>query len=1060
MDSFLYNIAKIYYEHHAADISDFTFVFPNRRAGLFFQKYLGEIAGKPLFSPKITTINEVFSNLSRFQTADRMGMLFRLYDIYVKLKIKSDGLQIESGKEQIINSANNQISNLVQAESFDEFAYWGELLLNDFDDIDKHLVDAKSLFTNVRELKEIDHIFDFLSEKQKSAIRQFWESFMPIAESSRQLDFIATWQILFSLYEEFRKQLSDSGIAYEGMIYREVAERLQVMGYELQVEAEYLSSNETNQQINKSPNNLYIFIGFNALTPAEKVFFKILKKEELADFYWDYDSPMIRDEKNLASRFIKENLLQFPSRYDIQTVETEHAPSLQLIGIPSTVGQAKEIHRILQEMQLNKDELLRTAVVLTDEKMLIPMLHSFPEDIEAVNITMGYPLQATSVANFVEQLFALQRSLRNRNGETFFYHIETVALLHHQYLKSDEKQNSLFSIQNLIENIKKDKKLFIETSFFSGNEVLETIFSPQKTAAGMADYLLKILSLIAPHQERLDREFLYHYYTAIKRIKDLLSERSMSGAELLMSGAERLMSGAESLINMKLDTFARLVKRLTEMITIPFEGEPLAGLQVMGVLETRALDFENLIITSFNEGSFPKHGASPSFIPYNLRKGFGLPTTEHQDAIFAYHFYRLAHRAKRIFLIYDTRSEGLQTGEVSRYAHQLKYHYHTKMEEKILSADISMKPVEQLKMEKSPEVMHKLLRYCNPQTNDALSASAINAYLDCGLKFYLQYVENLREQKELSETLEASDFGTIFHRTMENIYQAFEGKMVNKEQLQEMLKTPILVEKCLSDAYREIVFNEKSDELQATSDERQVGAEYSPSNRRQSSNHQINKSTNQALEGQHLLIANVIRKYVLKMLEIDAGHAPFVYVKSEYKTKCTVQLQATSDELQGKRVKIKGSIDRIDQKEGTLRLVDYKTGRDKSGSQDKRIFTTIESIFDAENAHRPAEALQVFLYAYSYKLQTTSDESCGGNEQILPSIIFVRNMFKDDLNFGFIQKEGKEKRSVSNFLPFMAEYEQSLKQCLEEIFNPAIPFSQTSQQKRCEYCPFKSICGR
>ncbi len=911
------------------------------------------------------------------------------------------------------------------------------MLLNDFDDIDKHLVDAKALFTNVRELKEIDHLFDFLSERQKSAIRLFWESFMPVADvsgasanSRKQQDFIATWQILFPLYEQFRRELSDAGIAYEGMIYREVAERIKKGFCHCGLDPQSSDSQAAiswGLRVKPAMTNCFVFVGFNALTPAEKVLFKELKKLGIADFYWDYDSLKIQDEKNPASRFVKENLYGFPSRYDTSPQpspkERELAgassspPSeglgeawrlgeaLELIGIPSTVGQAKEVHRILEKMNLKEEDRLRTAVVLTDEKMLLPMLHSFPETIEAVNITMGYPLPATSAASFVEQLFDLQKSLRTES----FYHIETLALLHHQFLEK------LQNLNEVTEVIKRDRKLFIENSFFAGNELLETIFSPQKTATQMADYLLNILSLVAPKQERLDREFLYHYYNAVKRIKDLLSERK---------------------IEMTLETFARLVKRLTAMVSIPFEGEPLAGLQVMGVLETRALDFENLIITSFNEGSFPKRNASPSFIPYNLRKGFGLPTTEHQDAVFAYHFYRLIHRAKRIFLIYDTRTEGLQTGEVSRYAHQLKYHYRTAINEKILSADISMKPPQSLQMEKSAEVMQKLSKYTDTQTEDALSASAINAYLDCPLKFYFQYVENLRESKELSESIEASDFGNIFHKTMENIYVPFEHKTVTKEALQEMLKTPVYVEKCLHSAFAEVMFNQKSQEL----------------------------------EGQNLLFASVIKKYVLKMLESDAGYAPFVYESSEYKTRCNIDIvnrhcgldpqspnneeipcQARNDN--GYSVKIKGSIDRIDRKNDSVRLVDYKTGKEKSGSQDKRNFSDIASIFDSENADRPNEVLQLFLYAYSYFQETRE-------AKILPNVIFVRNLFKDDLNFDLQQKEGKITCPVTDFQPFMAEYESALKECLEKIFNPDIPFTQTAVRKHCEYCLFKTICGK
>jgi len=407
MNSFLYRIAKTYYAQKQSDISNFTFVFPNRRAGLFFQRYIAEVAQKPVFSPEIVTINECFSAASTWQTADRLSMLFRLYRIY----------KAQSGSD----------------ESFDSFAFWGEMLLSDFEDVDKYRVDAKQLFTNITELKQIDQLFNVFSDRQVEAIRQFWNNFVPVVEGKSQEDFIATWKILLPIYEKFRAELIADNTATEGMICRNVADRL-----------------KAKELIPEFENKQFVFIGFNALNPCERTLFAELQRRGQADFYWDYDAAELRDSDNQASRFYAENIHLFPSKYPIETiVESLQEKEIELIAVPSAVGQAKQAYAILNKLfppEVPNMSWIRTAVVLPDESLLVPLLHSLPEQIGKVNVTMGFPLKATPVSGLIEHIFELQKRMRTSGDKISFYHLNVSNILNHQYIAmlcGDEAQHIL-----------------------------------------------------------------------------------------------------------------------------------------------------------------------------------------------------------------------------------------------------------------------------------------------------------------------------------------------------------------------------------------------------------------------------------------------------------------------------------------------------------------------------------------------------------------------------------------------------------------------------------------
>lgn len=958
MKPFLYRVAQAFYNENGQNISDYTFVFPNRRAGLFFQKYLTQLIDKPLFSPNILTINDVFYSAGELNLADKTELLFRLYAIFRKISKRE--------------------------ETFDTFAGWGEMLLNDFDDVDKYLVDAKQIFTNVTELKEIDRLFNPFSEKQIQALQQFWEHFLPVTEGKTQEDFIAVWRVLLPIYLQFREELFAENLGTEAMIFRHTAERL--------IRRETITFFE---------NRKFVFVGFNALNPCEQVLFKELQKNNQADFYWDYEGDELRDADNPAS-FHADNARKFPSRLQIPLeINSLENKRFTLTAIPSAVGQAKETYRLLNDLyptQEHAEDWIKTAVVLPDENQLLPLLSSLPHQLDKVNVTMGFPLKSTPIAGLVEHLFNLQKRVRKIvEGNTFYYQ-SVWSVLNHPYIQLICNENIKFISSQIISH----NWVYVNENIFKEDELLKMIFTPCADAKSLPNYLLRVIKNLhfdiqkISEQEkkyRLERDFLYQYYVTLNRLNDVLRKTPVD-------------------MEISLDTMVRVVRQLTQGLTIPFEGEPLEGLQIMGMLETRALDFENLIICSFNEGVFPKRSLHPTFIPYNLRRAFELPTSEHQDAVSAYNFYRLIQRAKRLFFIYDSRTEAGQTGEVSRFVHQLRYHYGVKFDVKNLTYDIQFPDDKPIVVQKTPEVMNKMRRFLNESdSSSAFSASSLNNYVDCPLKFYLSQVENVEQPDEVEENIEANMFGTLLHEVMQYFYEPFEGKLVHVSDIDETLKNPLWIDKLIRKAFAAKYFRKKDADI--------------------------------TLEGNYLLIGKVIEKYVKQILRYDKLQTPFTYIKSE--EKCIGRIPIHGGEG---AVNLKGFIDRVEEKSGVVRVIDYKSGAGNLNFKD------LDEVFRPENDKRPKYVLQTFLYSLLYKQKADK-------KLIVPQIYYVKSIFKNDFTTQIIQKpERNVTFLVENFADYEDEFNEKLTAILEEIYNPEIPFIQCESNKPCKFCPFNVICRR
>ena len=972
MKGFLKQVATHLFDKHHYNISQLTLVFPNRRGGVFFTNYLNSLVTTPLISPEIITINELFSALSSLHVPDRLSLIFRLYKVYR-----------ESTKSN---------------ELFDDFYFWGEMLISDFDQVDKYLVNAHDLFTNVTDLKEIDARFDSLHDDDKERLGNFWKTLSDKEKTPNQQEFIRLWEDLNGVYEKLRASLLSEGLAYEGMLYRGVVEQM--------------IKNENSSFDGKH----FVFVGFNALNKCEEELFDYLRNKGKALFYWDYDNYYLEDQTQEAGYFLRKNLIRFPHKdYNPECKSLTSSPkTMKIVNIASQVGQAQVAGAELLTQfsgELNFDE---TAVVLCDEELLLPVIDALPENIEKVNVTMGYPLKMTPVFSLVSQLIDLQKNVRNSAGEFSFYNKDVLRVLSHQLVIDFEPLKS----KELIDLILKDNAIYLTEKELSGNDLFRQLFVAPQNIIDLSDYFLGILKTVFLHWEKksddekdLDlfsagkvapdknsaiyREYLYQSWLAVNRLKDILVNDGIKVFE-----SDNFVSK---------EAFFRFLLQYLSGLAIPFDGEPLEGLQIMGILETRTLDFKNLIILSMNDGIMPKISSSGSFIPYNLRRVFGLPTIEEQNAMYAYYFYRLLQRAENVTFVYDSGAGGLFTGEKSRYLYQLQLESPFKISETNMVFSVENIAVQPISIVKDEKVMTRLNNYLNGQRR--LSPSAIDKYLTCPLQFYFRYSAGLDEPDEISEEVDAMIFGTLFHDAMENIYKPLIDKTIDSEIITEIIKNQELISDTIITSFRTVYFKGmKADDKVS-------------------------------LTGRNWLIYEVVKKYVNRLLEVDRNRTPFEIIGLEKKVETTISI----NELK-LNVLIGGTIDRIDRKDGRLYIFDYKTGRAELS------FPMLISLFDKENKTRNKAAFQTLVYSYILHKNQPAITN------IHPGIYSLRGIFEDDFDPSLRSKEiGNQ---PVEFVAVSDQFEDHFKVLLEEIFNLDIPFVQTTNEDHCQYCSYRQICRR
>ena len=872
---FLRSVAEVYVREMGDRIADFCFVFPNRRASVFFMHYLGESAGRPVFSPELTTINDFVISLGSLRPADRLTCLYRLY---MSFKACLPDYQ----------------------EPFDDFVHVGEMFLNDFDDIDKYMADAGKVFTNIRDLKEIRDGYEYLSLSQRKALSDFWGVVIDSPKGEKERSFLSLWENLYGIYTHFRNSLRSTGEGYEGMIYREVAERL-------------LSGDGLPASL--SGYSGVVFVGMNALNECERVLLDTLRDASKADFYWDYYGGIIRDRDNRASFFMETNISSYPSRFPLPEDGglPDRYPEITVIGVPSLTGQAMYAGKILSGKPGLSDERdgISTAVVLPDGQLLFPLLNSLPETVGQVNVTMGCPLSGSLSSSFMRLVEALHAKSRVTDSGLSFYYRSVQDLLSHPFVRRVAESGC----REVLSEMVKTNSVYVNSRRFSEYAPLGLLFSAcgdmdlrYAPAAAYASYLSAVIDEFSSRADDVDKEFMLEYFKCVNRIGDLP-------------------------LTMRRDTFFRLLSVLSSSVTVPFEGEPLAGLQVMGPLETRAVDFRTLIILSCNEGVFPSSSVSNSFIPYNVRKGFGLPTYEHSESVSAYYFYRSLCRAEKVYMLYDTRTGSGPASEVSRYVRQLEYHHGLDIKKLYVAASMGKERAGRISVEKTADCMERLgsLRF---------SPSAITAYLNCPLSFYYRYVERLEEEDDVVESVDARLFGTLFHKAMELLYSPLTGVTITGGGMLSGLVSSGKAEAAIMSAFREVMHKER-------------------------------------ISGRFLIIKELLRRYIEKTVMADAACPPSRILATE-------RTYTASLDIGGCRVSLKGIIDRVDDIGGKTRIVDYKTGRASFAYKD------VSDFFSRERHGSVSVAMQLFFYLFLATNSALSAEA----ENTLVSVYSLRDIFR------------------------------------------------------------------
>ena len=966
MDPFLKLVAEDLYRKLGGDMSSTALVFPNKRAGLFFDEYLSSCSDKPVWAPAYITISELFRSLSPgTQVADPIKQICELYKVF--------------------------ISATKSNESLDEFYFWGEMLMSDFDDIDKNMANSDLLFSNLKDLKAMD-VSDYLTSEQEKAIKQFFENFSIEKSTELKEKFISMWNVLGYIYKVMRENLRKQHLAYEGMLYRDVMEHFDV---------------------SQLPYDHYVFVGFNVLNKVESALFEKVKEDGKALFYFDYDKSYLKSG-NEAGTFIRMNLEKFGNELDESHFDNSmKLKHISFVASPTENAQARYLPDWINTNLSGEGK--ENAIVLCNEALLQPVVHSLNERVKKVNITMGFPLSQTPVYSFVTNLFELQTTGYNVNTGKYAYE-QVSAVLKHPYTHLLLKKNGggKEKATEILNDLTRRNRFFSLSSELQQNEGLKDLFTPHTGQLDLCTYILHLLEEVATEfgKQNASEKFLFQLYSEslfqthklIGRISTLIEQGDLKVENALLS---------------------RLMGRVLMTATIPFHGEPAEGIQIMGVLETRNLDFKNLIILSLNEGQLPGKEGESSFIPYNLRKAFGLTTIERKIALYAYYFYRLIQRAENITLVYNLATEGINQGEMSRF--MLQYLVESGQNIKKYSIQASQIPVVKpiSIVEKNKRIMDLLYKMYDMNVNSKayFSPTALNSYIACPLSFYYRYIVGLKTPKQVTLDIESSDFGTIFHKVAETIYKDFINRGTNdisKNDIMTLLNDHYQLEYYVDEAFKSEFFKIKSDEK----------PEY---------------------DGLQLINRAAIINMTRQLLKNDIKIAPIKIYGTEW-NKTNRKIVSSDGKV---TIQVGGKIDRLDMvndettSKPMLRIVDYKT---KAGNKEEKA-SSVEELFMHNKVH-PSYIFQTFLYC-GVILDYLREQGSADYYQVSPNLFYVAKSSPDD--YSPVIKLGKDE--VKDFSIYENEFIERLSELLQEIFDPAIPFVPTSQEETCMWCDFKNLCN-
>ena len=902
MKSFLEYVAEDIIRKYGTQLARVAVVFPNKRASLFLDEHLAHVAGRPLWSPAYITISDLFRQHSRRSVADPIKLVCDLHKSFTRCT----GID----------------------ETLDHFYSWGELMLSDFDDIDKNMADASKVLANVRDIHELDDI-SYLTDEQRTMLQQFFSNFSADHNSELKERFLRLWSRFYDIYTDFNKLLADQQLAYEGALYREVAQ-----------------NDDTDFKY-----DMYLFVGFNMMQRAEQMLCRRLMQQGKARFYWDFDryytsGPNVPE----AGHYIAQYLEAFPNELDVNDDDiynhlADTDKHISYISAPTENIQARYVTTWLREGSRMRDGR-RTAIVMCNEGLLQTVIHCIPDEVDKVNVTTGYPLSQTPVASFIMLLLAGNRK----------------ALMRHPYyaFAPDDRTPDVDTILAAVRAIATSRKARDRQ---------------------------------ATEDDPLTDESLYRAYTLLNRVSELIGCGDLT--------VDRI-------------TLQRLISQIIRATTIPFHGEPAEGIQVMGVLETRNLDFDHLLILSCNEGNMPKGVNDSSFIPYSIRKAYQLTTIDNKVAIYAYYFHRLIQRASDITILYNNSTEDGHTGEMSRFMLQLMVESRHKILPSALQAgQITISP-SPYAIQKTPEVAARLQRI------SYLSPTAINRYLRCPLQFYYYHIVGIKEAtNNENDEIDNRTFGDIFHLASQRIYQFMmsNGTTITQADIDHVLHHPEIVERYVDRAIARHLFD--------ITDE----------------------SPLPQLNGLQIINRQVIIHYLRQLLTIDRSLAPFTILGLELPVRQTVSLGS-------QRLEIGGTVDRIDlvdigQQSERIRVVDYKTG--KAPSQKVHELANVFDPACIKGMHADYH-LQAMLYSL---IVSKSPRNNPDGLAVSPALLFIQRTQGD--NYDPTLTIGNDK--VSNIEDYRIEFEQYIEKILMEIFNANQPFEPTEIKDHCETCPYRQLCG-
>lgn len=968
MATFIEEVALQLYEKYGDGLSSLTLLLPSKRARLFFAEALSKVAVSPMWEPEYGSIDELMCDLSGVRKGDKLKLVAELYKVYSQY----------------------------HEEQFDEFYHWGEVLLSDFDMLDKYMVDASQLFSNIEDIKEIEADLSYLTAEQIELINRFWRTITgekEIAEGSGvKSRFLKIWHSLSAIYNQFRENLRTFGIGYTGMIYREAVERLERGDAALPSDTKYL------------------FIGFNALSKCEQRVLRFMQRNGYAEFYWDYDKYYTENSFQEAGMFIRDNIAQFGDAEGISHDNFRNIRSINVCSTPSNVAQCQCVVEILEKIAaesggtLDKD----TAVVLTDENLLMPLLYALPEKFKVqreevngrvkekplVNVTMGYPLRSTLAYSFVERLLALQKSSRvDDTGETTFYYADVDDLLKHPYIATI----STSQYSKLSAEIVKHRLFQVPRSMVAKDELLDILFRKADGWQQLSDYLLEVIDAVAVttgsgEESAYRTEFLAVICDAIVKLRNVVEQCDIELSDTI---------------------YRSLVRRYLQAERVPFTGEPLQGLQIMGILETRNLDFRNVILLSMTDNNFPGSRATDkSFLPYGLRYGFDIPTAEHHEGVYGYYFYRLIERAENLYMLYSSAADDKSMGEPSRYIRQLEYETDFDISYSNVGVEVSLSDSVYISVAKDYEVFDKLLRFTRDKK---LSPTALSTYVRCPLKFYFNGVERLRPEDELEETVDGLTFGNIFHEAADQLYSQIKGNAEPAVRLVEMREKGE-VDRCVDRAIAKVYFNREDKPLPE-------------------------------LGGELLIIRNIVREYLGKnLLNYDIRNSDFVVDDTECDISWDMPIEVNDERFV---VHLEGRADRVDMLgNGMLRVIDYKTGVPHN------VYHGMESLFHDEKISKEREpnVINTLLYAMMLRRARGCD--------VRPALYYIGKMIDESYSPLLVETIDRKSRGIEAYSDIADSFEQEITNTLCEMFDRTIPFSQCEDTTVCEYCDYRTVCNR